>query len=230
MKNPKKNDFDRVHEVAKIIAEITPKTKILSKLKSIIFPIGIEKRKEEFLDYVGETLEALPEIITKRIIEYFESEEGQTLLLKTLRAVYLTHKVEKYFILRNVLLNSAKDDAVSFDYKEICTELASELEPADVLLLKDFNQNKVDFAKCGSFEEIYKVCVGHGLDFDKDSFYLSLMKLKNKSLVRITEGLEGFDDVFSPSGLLLEEQDSKPCLIISPLGLKFIEYLKDLKA
>lgn len=230
MKKPKKNKFDTVHEVTKIIAESIPVLSALSKLKTLYSPIGLEKRNIVFWDHVGKTLEALPETVVKIIIEYSESEEGQTLLLKTMRAVYLTHKLEKYSMLRNVLLNTALDDAVSFDYKEICIELISELEPADVLLLKEFNQNLSDFAELDSYEKIFKLCVSHGLRFDKDSFYLSLMKLKNKSLIRLSEGIDGFNDVYESVNLVGENDNKMPRLKITSLASKFIEYLEDLKA
>lgn len=226
---PKKTNSEKYIDISHAGAQLIPLGigAGISHIMNSFFPHGFEKRKEDWLQNLAETLNNMPKELIEQLKTYFETEEGTTLLLRASIAAVSTHKKEKQQAIRDVLLNSINDLNIHYDQKEIFVGIISDLEPYDVIVLKIIRKNGVEIKEINSYEDAYKLCKSKGFQGDRDEFYLICNKLKDKSLIRISELIDGFGDVYSAEILTTSKINDKPKIVSTNLANRLIEYLED---
>jgi len=227
---PKKSKTDKVVDTIHVGAQFLPLGigGAISEFIKSFWPQGFEKRKEEWLQCLSEEFENMPTQIREDVINYLDTEEGKTLLLKAAIAAISTHKTEKYRAIRNVLLSSIADQETHYDQKEIYVGIITELEPYDLVLLKIINLYNDQFAGMDSYKEAFEFSADHGFQGNKDEFFLVINKLKDKSLVRISDRIDGFGDVYSADVIIGESTVDLPKIVVTEFAKKFISYVKEM--
>ena len=228
-KYPDKTKSDKVIDGLHVGAQLVPFGigGALSQLVSSFFPQGFEKRKEEWFQCLIEKIEMMPEDLSKQTITYFETEEGKTLFLKAALAAISTHKRKKYQVIRDVLLNAVNDRDIHYDQKEIYVGIITDLEPYDLVLLKIIDRYYEDLGGINSYEDAFKICKHNGFQGDRDEFVLIINKLKDKSLIRISDDIDGFGDVYAVEVIISESTNNMPKIKITDFAKRLVIYIKE---
>lgn len=228
-KYPAKTKSDKVINGLHAGAQLVPSGigGAISEFIKSFWPQGFEKRKEEWLQCLAEKVENMPDELAKKTISFFETEEGKTLLLKAAIAAISTHKREKHQAIRDVLLNTVNDPDIHYDQKEIYVGIITDLEPYDLVLLKIINTYHEEFGEINSYEEAFIICKGHGFQGDRDEFFLIINKLKDKSLIRISDHIDGFGDVYSPDVVITESTNDMPKIKITDFAKRLVIYIEE---
>ncbi len=169
----------------------------------------------------------MPKEIIEHTYTFFETEEGKTLLLKAAMAAISTHKHEKYQAIRDVLLGTVNDSDIQYDQKEIFVTIIADLEPYDLFLLKLFHIHHKELGAVDGYDEALKKSQEYGFQGAKDEFLLTINKLKDKSLLRVSDLMDGFNDVYSAELLTTDSVNDKPKIIVTDFAKKLIAYIKD---
>lgn len=199
----------------------------ISEFVKSFLPSGYEMRKEKWLICLAEKIEKFDSEKNKIIEEYLSKEEGKTLLLKAVISAISTHKIEKYRVIRDVLLGTITDTNLNFDKKDLLLSIITELEPYDIFLLKLLDTVEEEVGNCKSYEEVYKLCMNKGFKGSKDEFTLIFHKLGEKSLIRISSSIDNYDDVYSVQVLVTSETNNKPKIIVTNLARDLLKYLEN---
>ena len=69
---------------------------------------------------------------------------------------------------------------------------------------------------------------GYGFQGDKDEFLLTINKLKDKSLIRVSDLIDGFSDVYSAELLTTDSVNNMPRVIITDFAKRFMTYIEDI--
>ena len=225
-KLPRKNKSDRITDGLHVAAQLIPLGvgSAVSEFIKNFFPNGFEKRKDEWLKHLSDKVEILPNEMQNKIIQYLETEEGKTLLLKTTITAISTHKIEKYKAMRDVLVGTIADDKLNYDQREIYVNILCELEIYDIILLKIISKYSEQLARIGSYEAFFNFVNKHGFCGDNDEFDLIIKKLKDKSLIKVSDHIVGSDVVYS-AVFVTEGNNEKPFLIVTELTKQIISYL-----
>jgi len=226
-KYPQKTKSDSAIDLVKAGVQLVPFGigGAITQLYDSFFPVGFEKRKSDWLKCLAEKLEKLPEEIAMELSKYLNTEEGKTLLIRAGRSAFSTHKEEKYKVLRDVLLSSVADSSIHYDQKEMYMDIISDLEPYDVALLSSIHSNHEKYGKIESYEEAYKLSLQFGFNGSRDEFILIINKLENKSLIRITDDIDGFGDVYSTNAIIDESTSDMPKIKVTEIAIKLVSYI-----
>ncbi len=230
-KYPERTNRDKVADSLHASAQLIPLGigGAVSEFIKQFFPNGFEKRKEEWLICLFDKVENLPKDIQNKIIHYLETEEGKTLLIKTVIAAISTHKIEKYNAMRDVLIGTIENDNLHYDKKEIYVNIICELEPYDLVLLKIISNHHEELASIENYETALNFVNKHGFEGGKDEFHIIINKLKDKSLIRISDHIGGFNDVYSANVVINGGDTDQPYLIVTDLTKQIISYLTNNK-
>ena len=228
---PEKSKLDNTVDAFNVVAQIEP-TGICSLILEVIkfHPKSFERRQEDWLKCIAEKIENMPQEQEEQLRNFFEEEEGKTLLFQATVAAIATHKRDKLLAIRNVLLNTICDSNSYYDQKEIYVGIITDLEPYDLVLLKIINTHCLEFGAVDSYEGAFAISKANGFDGDRDDFFLMLNKLRSKSLIRISEHINGFDDVYTVDVVIIGENESgysKPKIKVTALAEKLIAYIEE---
>ncbi len=226
-KYPKKNRTDKTIDTIYTGAQFIPFGigSTISEFVKSFWPSGYEKRKEKWLICLAEKIEKLDSEKNKMISEYLISEEGKTLLLKAVISAISTHEIEKYNLIRDVLLGTISDTKLNFNQKDIFLRIITELEPFDIFLLKLLKTSEKEIGECESYEKVYRSCIEKGFAGTRDEFTLSFHKLSEKSLIRISSNIGGFYDVYSVELMSTHITNNQPKIIITRLAKDLLQFV-----
>jgi hypothetical protein len=229
---PEKNTSDKVADSIKAGAQLIPfgvGGAIIEVVSSFV-PLGYENRRDNWLRSIGLKIENLPDSIHDLIKIYIESEEGKTLLICATSSAIETHKLEKLNSLSNVLLGVIQEEQMHYDQKEIFVTVLSSLEPYDLHLLTIISEQIFTFKFIYNYEEAYNFSKNHGFMGSKDEFTIIINRLKTNSLLRVSDHVDGFYDVYSADVLVTESTNDLPKFLVTGFAVQLIEYLTDKKA
>jgi len=228
---PEKNTSDKMVDGIRAGAQLIPFGigGAISEIVNSFIPFGYEKRRDEWFRSIGMKIEKLPDETNILIKNYIESEEGKTLLIRATITAIETHKIEKLNYLSDVLLGVIEEEHMSYDKKEMFLSIISSLEPYDLLLLTIIKNEIIEFNLSDNFEAAYQVSVDHGFAGEKDEFAIIINKLKLNSLLRVSESIDSFSDVFSHVLIAANNESTLPKFLVTDFANQLVDYLKDTK-
>ena len=226
---PKKNTSDKITDGIHAAAQLIPfgiGGAVSEAIKSFV-PVGYEQRRDNWLRTIALKLDAFPEETVELIKTYIDSEEGQTLLIRATMAAISTHKKEKIAAIRDILLETIREEEIPYDQKEIFLSTISALEPYDLLLLKIFSSKSQLFESIQSFEEAFNITKEYGFKGERDEFVIIINKLKSNSLLRISELIDGFGDVYSENFITADATSSLPKVVVTSFATQLMAFITD---
>lgn len=228
---PEKNTSDKIVDGIRVGAQLIPFGigGAISEIVNSFIPFGYENRRDEWFRSIGMKIEKLPDETNILIKNYIESEEGRTLLIRATITAIETHKIEKLNYLSNVLLSVIEEERMSFDKKEMFLSVISLLEPYDLLLLKIIKNEIKEFNLSDNYEGAYQVSVDNGFAGEKDEFAIIINKLKLNSLLRVSDSIDSFSDVYSPVLIGANNESVLPKFLVTDFANQLVDYLKDTK-
>ena len=231
MEYPEKTRNDKILDGVHVGAQLIPFAggAISEFIKSFV-PAGFESRRDEWLKSIASTLDNLPKQTAELFCKFLESEEGKTLLIRASLSAVSTHKHEKHSAIRDVLLGTSIDDTMHYDKKEMYLSVASELEPYDFCVLNIFKRDFDSLSKIESYEDIFKICTQNGFSGTRDELVIVLNRLISKSLVRISDRVDNFQDVYNVDIIVADGGSDKPRIIVTEFAVQLMSYITNKNA
>ena len=228
---PEKNTSDKVVNGIQAGAQLIPFGigGVISEIVNSFIPFGYENRRDKWFRSIGIKIENLPDDTNLLIKKYIESEEGKTLLIRATIVAIETHKIDKLNFLSNVLLGVIKEEHMQYDQKEMFLSISFLLEPYDLLLLTIIKNEINEFNLIANYDEAYQISIDNGFAGEKDEFAIIINKLKLNSLLRMSESIDSFSDVYSPISLVASNESVLPKFLVTDFATKLMDYLKGSK-
>jgi len=227
---PKRTADDIDHIVAKnMLSPILAPIWGANSLFEYIFSSPLEKRKNEWMDYVGGFLQ---QNFGDNLENLASNEKFITIFIQATRVAAQNHQEEKLESLRNAVVSSVYTQDISEDLQLTFIRFVDELTPSHILLLKFFVKFEHEIAKLKSYPELFSFFHGHyeySNALYQDEFKMFVSDLNNRGLVRISQDIGDFDDIYEASSILLEEtNDSLPRILITNVAKDFIRFISEI--
>lgn len=128
---------------------------------------------------------------------------------------------------QNILLNAAEQEPTNAKEATTLVRFVDELLTLDIRLLRLLVENEASLESVKSYTELRQITFRENSNLSNNDFYFLIQNLASKGLIRISQDIEDFDDIYSSDKLLAEEtDDSKPRVIVTEFGKKFCEITK----
>lgn len=201
----------------------------LSKFLFDIFPSPLEKRKKEWMEYIGNFLE---ENFGEDLDNLKNNEKFITVLIQATRIAIQNHQKEKLDALRNSVVSSVYTQDISEDLQLTFIRFIDELTPSHILLLKFFVQFERELEKIKSYPELLSFFHGHyeySNALYQDEFKMFVSDLNTRGLVRISQDIGDFNDIYIKSNWLREDtNDAQPRIIVTSVTKDFIRFITEI--
>lgn len=227
MTYPEKNTSDKVLDGMHVAVQLLPLgvgSAISEFVKSFV-PVGYENRRDEWFRSIYLKLEEHPEETVKLICAFLESEEGKTLLIRATMAAVSTHKKVKHNAIRDVLIGVTLEEAMHYDQKEMYISVISLLEPYDLVLLNIIDAQSEQFGLIENYEDAFNLSKKNGFKGERDEFVIIINRLKANSLLRVSEQVEGFGDVYTADVVITKKTNSLPRFIVTNFASQLMSFL-----
>jgi hypothetical protein len=165
-------------------------------------------------------------------LEKLESNEKfLTVFVQATRIAAQNHQKEKLNALRNAIVSSVFHQDISEDLQLIFIRFIDELTPSHLLLLKFFVKFESELAKLKSYPALFDFFHAHyeySNALYRDEFKMLIGDLNTRGLVRVSQDIEDFEDIYEASSILLSEtNDSLPRILITQIAKDFIRFISD---
>jgi hypothetical protein len=216
---PKPTSEDTAHMVTKVL--MSP-IQGLPDLFEHVFTPPFQKRLLAWRECVGEAFE----------LENLQSNEKfVTIILQATRIAIQNHQKEKLNALRNAIVSSVYHQDISEDLQLIYIRFIDELTPSHLLLLKFLVKFEPEIVKLKSYPELFDFFHAHyeySNALYRDEFKMLIGDLSTRGLLRISQDIDDFEDIYEASFTIREEtNDSLPRVLITQIAKDFIRYISE---
>jgi hypothetical protein len=196
----------------------------------IVTPL-LEERNNEWRKNVGEALKLLQQNVGFELESLQSNEKFVTIVVQATRVAVQNHQKEKLNALRNAIVSSVFHQDISEDLQLIFIRFIDELTPSHLLLLKFFVKFEPELVKLKSYPELFDFFHAHyeySNALYRDEFKMLIGDLNTRGLVRVSQDIGDFEDIYEASSLLLEEtNDSLPRILITQIAKDFIRFISE---
>lgn len=150
-----------------------------------------------------------------------------SIVLQATTIAMRNHQGEKLSALHNAILNSAEAEGFEEDLQFVFIRLIDELTPSHLSLLSFFVKNKRGLANIESYTKLYRWYEQlHVNGISQEVFRLICNDLSSRGLVRISQDLRDYDDIYQASNLLLEDtEEDLPRIIVPEIAEQFLAFI-----
>ena len=228
LKPPSKTDSDSIHSfVNTCLSSVPGAGSFLSELFTTVVPRVYDRRLQKWMETVSQRLNSL-----RVDIEHLKKDEAFiAVLITATRVAVQTFDEVKCEYLQNILLSAAEQDPTNAEEATTLTNLVDELLTLDIKLLRLLVENETSLKFVKSYTELRQITIRENTNLSNNDFYFLIQNLASKGLIRISQDIDNFDDIYSGDKLLLSgTDDSKPRVIVTDFGKKFYEVTKSKKS
>ncbi len=225
---PKPTTGDTAHRVVKsLISPIQGATELFEQFVSP----PLDKRLDRWREYVGEALYMLEHSLGFNLEKLQSNEKFITVVTQTTRVAIQNHQKEKLTALRNTIINSALHKDIADDLQLIFIRFIDELTPSHLLLLKFFVEFESELIKLRSYSDLLKFVNSHfehSNDLARDEFLMLIGDLSTRGLIRVSQDIDDFDDIYKASLFLLHKtNDTLPRFLVTKIAKDFIDFISN---
>lgn len=223
---PKATTGDTAHLVAK--AMLTPLWGA-SELFERLVSSPLNKRTNEWMENVGGFLE---HNFGYDLENLASNEKFVTVFVQATRIAAQNHQKEKLDALRNGIVSSALNPDISDDLQLIYLRFIDELTPSHLSLLKFFVVHRRKISKLKSYPAIFDFIRTSSSKqenvLSRDAFKMLLGDLSARGLIRVSQDIDDFEDIYAASSILSEEtDDSLPRILVTQIAKDFIRFISE---
>ncbi len=154
-----------------------------------------------------------------------------TVVIQATRVAMVSHQREKLEALRNAVVSSVYTQDISDDLQLTFIRFIDELTPSHILLLKFFVEFETELSKLKSYPDLFSFFNSHyeySNALYRDEFKMLIGDLNTRGLLRISQDMGDFDDIYKASTLLLAKtDDSLPRILVTTVAKDFIRFISD---
>ena len=159
----------------------------------------MQRRLEKWREEISQALVYLMENQGVKLENLQASEQFVTIVAQATTIAIRTHQKEKLDSLRYAIENSALAPNNDEDLHLTFIRYIDELTPSHLSLLSFFIKNEQSLVQLSSYTELYRVYLENNTShLSKEEFKMECGDLINRGLVRISSGLDDFEDIYEP--------------------------------
>ncbi len=221
---PKPTTGDTAHLVSTAILSAIPAA---SELFEYFVTPPLQKRLDAWREDVAEALRQLESGKGINLTKLQSDEHFISILMQTTTIAMRNHQAEKLRALKNAIINSAIPSRPKEDLHLVFVRFIDELTPIHIKLLSFLAQEKMTLKDLKSYPQLYSVFnKKHPDTLSHDEFKMICGDLEVRGLVRISQDVEDFEDIYQASSLLLEEtRDDLPRIIVTDVAVEFLWFI-----
>lgn len=224
---PSRTVGDHAHQLIKAALSATPYVggPAAEFFAAMVAP-PLVRRQQDWMDRIASALQRLEDEGRVDLRALVEDEGFITVLLQASQAALRTHREHKLRMLQEAVAHAAEGGTISTDQELMFVRYVDELTPTHLALVVWVYQNREDVANQKSFDELYRAAVQNGsVRVDRDGFYSCFMDLETRGLLRMSDELAGFSDVYGVRTLHTSEIQEGPMLRVTTWGEAFLNFV-----
>jgi len=221
---PKSTTGDTAHLVSTAILSTIPAA---SELFEHFVTPPLQKRLDAWREDVAEALRQLESGKGIDLTELQSDEHFISILMQATTIAMRNHQAEKLKALKNAIINSAISSRPKEDLHLIFVRFIDELTPTHIKLLSFLAQEKMALKDLKSYPQLYSAFdKKHPHTLSHDEFKMICGDLEVRGLIRISQDIDDFEDIYQASSLLLEEtRDDLPRIIVTDVAVEFLWFI-----
>jgi hypothetical protein len=223
---PEPSFEDDVHQVVKTLLSLS-----LGEIYDFFVISPRDERFDKWKKDVGEALRSLQQNFGFELENLQSNEKFVTIVVQATRIAVQNHQKEKWVALKNAIIASAFQQDISEDLQLTFIRYIDELTPTHLLLLKFFIKFELDVVKLKSYPalfDFFNLNYEYSNAISREEFKMLIGDLSTRGLVRISQDIDDFDDIYAAELELREEtDDSLPRIIITHIAKDFIRFISE---
>ncbi len=174
--------------------------------------------------------EALRELEAGRGIDLTKLQSDEQFISIVMHATTIAmrnHQIEKLTALKNAIINSATPSRLKEDLHLMFVRFIDELTPTHVKLLSFLVQEEMTIRDLKSYPQLYDAFdQKHSHALSHDEFKMTCGDLEIRGLVRISQDIDDFEDIYQASSLLLQKtRDDLPRIVVTDIAKEFLWFI-----
>jgi hypothetical protein len=225
---PNPTSGDTAHQVFKaLLSPVAGAGELFERF----IPSPLEKRRHKWMEIVGEVLHLLQQNLGFELENLQSNEKFVTIVFQATRIATQNHQKEKLVALRNAIVSSVLNQEISDDLQLVYIRFVDELTPTHLVLLKLLIKFESKIKKLKSYPAIFDFIHSRYEQkkvFSRDEFKMLLGDLSVRGLVRISQDIDDFEDIYAASLILAEAtNDTLPRILITDVAKDFIKFISE---
>ena len=216
--------MDNAHATAKVALSAIPMVGgSLSESFDALIGAPISKRREQWMIEITNALNKL----TINYDNLSKNDEFVSNFIESTLVVIKNNHKEKKEYLKTIIIKSAKNETPINDWSSLFIRYIDEVSYDSILLLSYIYENKLELKFIESYEDFYeKYTKNAHKEVDKDYFKFMCTELSGKGLLRISNSIDDFSDIYVTTTLITEDTDETlPRLKVTSAGKEFIKWI-----
>jgi hypothetical protein len=221
---PKPTTGDTAHLVSKAILSTIPAA---SELFEHFLAPPLQRRLVAWRENVAEALRQLESRQGIDLTKLQSDEYFISIVMQATTIAMRNHQAEKLTALQNAIVNSAIPSRSKEDLHLVFVRFIDELTPIHVKLLSFLVQEEMVLRDLKSYPQLYDAFdKKHPHALPHDEFKMTCGDLEVRGLVRISQDIDDFADIYQASSLLLEQtRDDLPRIIVTDIAKEFLWFI-----
>ncbi len=222
---PKVTTGDTAHLVAKaVLSPLWGASELFERFVSS----PLNKRTNEWMENVSDFLEHNFGYDLEKLAS---NEKFITVFVQATRVAAQNHQKQKLNALRNAVVSSVFYQDISEDLQLIFIRFVDELTPSHLLILKFFIKFEQELVNLKSYPELFDFFHAHyeySNALYRDEFKMLIGDLNTRGLVRVSQDIGDFEDIYEASSILAEKtDDSLPRILVTQIAKDFIRFISE---
>ena len=189
----------------------------------------LEKRLDKWRETIAEGLRQLE--ANKGIdLSRLQSDENFISVFIQASAIAMrNHHAEKLSALKNAILNAALPGQPKVDFYLMFVRFVDELTPIHMKLLSFLIQEENDLRTIQAYQQMYDAFNDKYPEaLTRDEYKMICGDLEIRGLIRISQDINDFEDIYHADGILLEStNDDLPRVIVTDIAKEFISFVAE---
>jgi len=197
------------------------------ELLSYIWKQPFDKRLEVWREVVANALRQLESKQGVDLSRIHLNDDFISVFIQASAIAVRSHQAEKIDALKNAILNAALPGHTKVDFYFIFVRYIDELTPIHLKLLSFSIQEETTLKTIKSYTEFYNSFNNkYPKALSQDEFKMVCGDLEVRGLMRISQDIDDFEDIYHADSLLLAEtNDNLPRIIITDIAKEFISFI-----
>lgn len=210
---------------AKIFASVVPGGTSVVELFREVFGPPIHARTEAWFERITTRLAKLEaQNGGFTVADLVSDDQFVSVLVNATHVATRHHQEEKIAALVQAVEHTAKGVNIEPSLQLQFIRYVDELSPAHLAILMRFSWNKSGFREIASYDDLYREVEASRM-MSKDEFWLICEDLSTRSLIRISDSLNDFQDVYANFRIVDGDHVEGPKVRVTDIGNDFLAYV-----
>jgi hypothetical protein len=201
---------------------------VASEIFDMLLTAPLQAKRDEWMWDVGERIRRLESQDPVRLSQLTNDATFTSVLLRSTQAALRANTRGKIELLKGAVAHSAAGCGIASDLQVIFVRYLDELTESHVALLSALVTQERLLGTLRAWEVLYEIVKGTtSLKLTHEEFQLLGNDLRARLLLRISERLEDFDDIYHGPELITSDEGEPGSMIrVTDIGRQFLAFVE----